>query len=100
MMYTVETQTDKMYSERGTDFVKSAAKLHRPRLSTWSQRLKYLRESNNLSQSDVAKVIRCSQVAYGMYELGKRRIPLDKLIVLAKYYRVSMDYLVGLCNEC
>ena len=98
-MYTVETQTDKMYSG-GTDFVKSAAKLHRPRLSTWSQRLKYLRESNNLSQSDVAKVIRCSQVAYGMYELGKRRIPLDKLIVLAKYYRVSMDYLVGLCNEC
>lgn len=100
-MYTMETQIDKMYSGGGgTDFVKSAVRMRRPRLSTWSQRLKHLRESNNLSQSDVAKVIRCSQVAYGMYELGKRRIPIDKLIVLAKYYRVSMDYLVGLRNEC
>ena len=101
-MYTVETQkrTNVCGGGGGTDFVKRAVGRRRPRPGTWSQRLKYLRENNNLSQSDVAKVIRCSQVSYGMYELGKRRIPIDKLIVLAKYYRVSMDYLVGLSNEC
>lgn len=43
--------------------------------SIWSRRLKELRERNNLSQADVAKVLHCSQVAYGMYELGKRKLP-------------------------
>ncbi|WP_302609591.1 helix-turn-helix transcriptional regulator [uncultured Mitsuokella sp.] len=65
----------------------------------WSTRLKELRIQNNLSQAEVAKVIQCSQVAYGMYELGKRKIPIDKLVVLAKYYRVSLDYLAGLCDN-
>ena len=50
----------------------------------------------DLSQADVAKVLHCSQVAYGMYELGKRKLPVERLIILAKYYHVSLDYLVGL----
>lgn len=62
----------------------------------WSTRLKDLRLQNNLSQTDVAKVIHCSQVSYGMYELGKRKIPVDKMVELAKYYHVSLDYLAGL----
>ena len=64
--------------------------------SIWSRQLKELRERNNLSQADVAKVLHCSQVAYGMYELGKRKLPVERLIILAKYYHVSLDYLVGL----
>ena len=36
----------------------------------YTDRLKYLRISNNLSQKDVANLLACSQVAYGMYELG------------------------------
>lgn len=63
------------------------------------KRLKLLRQSNNLSQTDVAKVLHCSQAAYGMYELGKRRITADKLLVLARYYHVSVDYLLGLRDE-
>ena len=62
----------------------------------WSTRLKDLRLQNNLSQTEVAKVIHCSQVSYGMYELGKRKIPVDKMVELAKYYHVSLDYLAGL----
>ncbi|WP_299144788.1 helix-turn-helix domain-containing protein [uncultured Dialister sp.] len=65
----------------------------------WPKRLKFLRQSNNLSQTDVAKVLHCSQAAYGMYELGKRKISADKLLVLAQYYHVSVDYLVGLRDE-
>lgn len=67
--------------------------------AVWLKRLKYLRQSNNLSQTDVAKVLHCSQAAYGMYELGKRKISADKLLVLAQYYHVSVDYLVGLKDE-
>ena len=62
----------------------------------YTDRLKYLRISNNLSQKDVANLLGCSQVAYGMYELGKRKLPIERLIILAKYYHVSLDYLVGL----
>ncbi len=62
-------------------------------------RLKPLRLEAKMSQADVAKVLKCSQVGYGMYELGKRKISVEKLIALAKMYHVSMDYLVGLTDE-
>lgn len=65
----------------------------------WSQRIKYLRKSNNLSQTDVAEVLHCSQAAYGMYELGKRKISAEKLLILARYYHVSMDYMMGLTDK-
>lgn len=65
----------------------------------WPQRIKYLRKSNNLSQTDVAEVLHCSQAAYGMYELGKRKISAEKLLILARYYHVSMDYIMGLTDE-
>ena len=64
--------------------------------AVWTQRMKELRRANNLSQSDVAKVLHCTQVAYGMYELGKRRISVENLVKLARYYRVSLDYLTGM----
>ena len=49
----------------------------------WAQRLYELRVQNNLSQQAVADILHCSQAAYGLYELDRRLIPLDKLIVLA-----------------
>ena len=64
--------------------------------AVWTQRMKELRRANNLSQSDVAKVLHCTQVAYGMYELGKRRISVENLVKLARYSRVSLDYLTGM----
>ena len=67
--------------------------------SIWAKQLKELRERNNLSQADVAKVLHCSQVAYGMYELGKRKLPIERLITLAKFYHVSLDSLTGLSRE-
>jgi len=34
-----------------------------------------------------------------MYELGKRRISVDNLVKLARYYHVSLDYLAGLQDQ-
>lgn len=62
-------------------------------------RLKTLRLEARLSQADVAKILKCSQVGYGMYELGKRKIPVEKLIQLAKLYHTSLDYIAGLTDE-
>lgn len=62
-------------------------------------RLKTLRLEARLSQADVAKILKCSQVGYGMYELGKRKIPVEKLIQLARLYHTSFDYIAGLTDE-
>ena len=58
--------------------------------AVWPKRLKFLRKSNNLSQTDVAEVLHCSQAAYGMYELGKRKISADKLLILAQWVGIFL----------
>lgn len=62
-------------------------------------RLKSLRLEAKLSQEEVSKILKCSQVGYGMYELGKRKISIEKMIRLAKLYHTSLDYIVGLTDE-
>ncbi len=58
-----------------------------------------MRERNDLTQQDVANVLNCSQTAYSYYEIGRRDIPTQQLIRLAKYYKTSTDYLLGLTNN-
>ena len=62
-------------------------------------RLKDIRKDRDLSQKTIAKVLNTSQVQYSRYEMGIRLIPIDKLVILANYYNVSTDYLLGLTNE-
>jgi len=62
-------------------------------------RIKTLREDNDLTQSEVSKIINTSQVAYSYYELGKRGIPLELLCTLADYYNTSVDYLLCRTDE-
>ena len=60
------------------------------------QRIKDLREDNDLKQAAIASVLKITQQQYQLYESGKREIPLHHIITLAKYYNVSLDYLAGL----
>lgn len=62
------------------------------------KRIKDLREDNDLLQKDIAGILGISQQYYSEYENGKRTITISHLITLAKYYDVSIDYLVGLSN--
>ena len=57
-------------------------------------RIKDLRISNNLRQSDIAKILFIKQNTYSQYEIGTRTIPLELLISLCKYYKVSLDYML------
>ena len=63
------------------------------------QRLRDLREDHDLKQRQVAEILRCSQQVYSNYELGQRDIPTDVLIRLSDFYKVSVDYLLGLTNN-
>ena len=62
------------------------------------QRLKDLREDADKSQEEIANVLGTSQSYYAQYENGKRAIPFERIIVLAKYYNVSLDYIAGLID--
>lgn len=58
-------------------------------------RLRALREDRDMTQTQVAALLNVGQKTYSDYELGKTRIPLDSMLILAKFYNVSMDYLCG-----
>lgn len=62
------------------------------------KRLKDLREDADKSQEEIAKIIGTSQSYYAQYENGKRAIPFERVVALAKYYNVSLDYLAGLTD--
>ncbi len=62
------------------------------------QRLKDLREDADKSQEEIAQIIGTSQSYYAQYENGKRSIPFDRMVTLAVYYNVSLDYLAGLVD--
>ena len=62
-------------------------------------RLKDLREDHDLSQKKIADIIGTEQSYYSKYETGKYMIPIDKLIKLADYYDVSLDYITGRSNK-
>ncbi len=59
-------------------------------------KLKELREENSISQKDIAEFLNIKQNTYSQYETGKRQLPIDVLIKLAKFYKVSTDYILGL----
>ena len=63
------------------------------------ERLREIRKDRDLQQKDIAKLLKISQVQYSRYERGTRIIPVDKLSILAEYYNVSVDYLIGITNE-
>ena len=62
-------------------------------------RLRDLREDKDLSQKELAKIIGMSQTGYSKYETGENDIPTGILITLARFYDVSIDYLLGETNE-
>ena len=62
------------------------------------QRMKDLREDRDLSQEDIAKVLQTTQEQVSKYETGRQMMGIDKYIILAKFYNVSIDYLVGLTS--
>lgn len=62
-------------------------------------RIRELREDSDLLQKDLADYLCCTQVCYSRYELGMRDIPTETLIKLAKYYDISIDYLLGITDE-
>ena len=63
------------------------------------KRLKDLREDKDLLQKDVSKILNITRQQYGLYEIGKRDMPNELIIILADYYQVSTDYIFERTNK-
>ena len=63
-------------------------------MRTFLEKLRGLREDNDLTQTHVAAVLGTSQTMYARYERGANEMPIRHLITLCKFYNVSADYLL------
>lgn len=59
------------------------------------QRIRDLKEDCDLTQKQISKIIGVSENQYGRYERGENPITLEKALLLANYYNVSLDYIAG-----
>lgn len=66
---------------------------------TYQERIKDLRETNYLSQKEVADILKTDQRVYSRYETGINEMPIKHLITLCKYYNVSPEYILGFTNK-
>lgn len=64
----------------------------------YNERIREIREDNNLTQQKVADLLNVGQRTYADYESGKTRIPIDSILILARFYDVSVDYITGASN--
>lgn len=64
----------------------------------YNERIREVREDHSLTQQKIADLLNIGQRTYADYESGKTRILVDSLLILAKYYDVSLDYITGASN--
>ena len=62
-------------------------------------RLRDLREDMDLNQTQIAEILHTSQTVYSRYERGFQTIPVEHLLILADFYNVSIDYILGRTNN-
>ena len=62
------------------------------------QRLRDLREDKDMNQTQIALLLHTSQTVYSRYERGYQTIPVEHLLILADFYNVSVDYILGRTN--
>lgn len=64
----------------------------------YKNRIRDLREDRDLSQKEIAELLKVHQTTYSDYELGRLNVPVSALNTLADFYNVSVDYLLGRTN--
>lgn len=62
-------------------------------------KIRDIREDKDLTQTQISKILNCTQQTYSRYETGEITININDLIKLAEFYRTSTDYLLGLTDE-
>ena len=63
------------------------------------KRIRDLREDNDLTQDKLVQILQMHKTTYTNYEQGKRELPFELAIRLAKLYNISLDYIAELISE-
>ncbi len=63
------------------------------------ERIRELREDNDKTQREIAELLNTTQQHYSRIENGATEITADRIIILAKFYNVSTDYILGLKDK-
>ena len=61
-----------------------------------NERLKFIRESRNITQTQIEKDLNINRVQYQKWESGKNVMSAEYLKILCEYFNVSADYILGL----
>ncbi len=67
-------------------------------MMTNNTRLEELREENDLKQIDLANIFKIAKSTYSEWEHNKIPIPTKRVIQIANYYKVNIDYLLNISN--
>lgn len=62
-------------------------------------RIKFFRENNELTQKEIAKMLKTSQSNYSRWENSKELIPLEKLNMFCNLFKTNMDYVLGITKN-
>ena len=68
-------------------------------MKTYMERMRELREDSDLTQYDIAQLLKTTQQTYSRYEQGINELPIRHLITLCRFYQVTSDYFLGLSDE-
>ena len=63
------------------------------------KRMRDLREDHDMTQQEVADYLHVKQNTYSQYENEQRQLPISCLVALAKFYKTSTDYILGLTDK-
>ena len=64
-------------------------------MQTIQEKLRGLREDNDLTQSQVAQILGTSQTMYARYERGANELPIRHLVTLCRLYNISADFFLN-----
>lgn len=64
----------------------------------YAERIRALREDHDYKQSVLAELLHVAQNTYSGYENGKIEIPIKSVIILAKFYDVDANYILGISD--
>lgn len=68
-------------------------------MKSYIDKLRALREDNDLTQEQIAILLETSQTMYARYERGANELPLRHFITLCNFYNISADYLLGIKQD-
>lgn len=68
-------------------------------MADYRERLRNVREDNDLTQAELGKLLNKSQQGYNHIEAGRAELKIEDLVKICKFYNLSADYLIGLTDK-